>query len=72
MLVKGALIKEAHDGRGHFGIAKTLQALREHFFWPLMAKQVTKFCKSCVACQKAKAKHSNAGLYTPLPISNEP
>jgi len=70
--LKGALIKEAHDGRGHFGIAKTLQALREHFFWLHMVRDVTKFCKSCVPCQKAKAKHSNAGLYTPLPIPDGP
>jgi len=66
------LLKEAHDGRGHFGVAKTLQALREHFFWPHMARDVTKFCKACVPCQKAKAKHNNYGLYTPLPIPEGP
>jgi len=31
-LIRHLLLKEAHDGRGHFGVAKTLQALREHFF----------------------------------------
>ena len=36
------LIREAHDGRGHFGSPKTLAALKEHFFWPHMAHQVTR------------------------------
>ena len=35
--IRHLLIQEAHDGRGHFGIARTLAALREHFFWPYMA-----------------------------------
>ena len=32
------LIKEAHEGglMGHFGIAKTLDVLQEHFFWANM------------------------------------
>ena len=30
--IRGLLVQEAHEGRGHFGIAKTLAALKEHFF----------------------------------------
>ena len=66
------MIKEAHDGRGHFGVAKTLQALREHFFWPHMANDVTRFCKACVQCQKAKARNTIASLYTTLSIPEGP
>ena len=35
------LLKEAHDNRGHFGATKN--ALREHFFWPHMARDVFKY-----------------------------
>jgi hypothetical protein len=32
------LVREAHKGglMGHFGVAKTLDVLYEHFFWPQM------------------------------------
>jgi hypothetical protein len=36
------LVREAHEGglMGHFGIAKTLDVLREHFYWPNMKRDV--------------------------------
>jgi hypothetical protein len=36
------LVREAHEGSlmGHFGIAKTLDVLREHFYWPNMKRDV--------------------------------
>ncbi|KAH9744213.1 Endonuclease [Citrus sinensis] len=36
------LVREAHGGglMGHFGIAKTLDVLKEHFFWPHMKRDV--------------------------------
>jgi len=32
------LVREAHRGglMGHFGVAKTLDVLHEHFYWPKM------------------------------------
>ncbi|KAG8482833.1 hypothetical protein CXB51_024109 [Gossypium anomalum] len=40
------LVLEAHGGGliGHFGIAKTLAILQEHFFWPRMKRDVEKIC----------------------------
>ena len=70
--VRTLLIQEAHEGRGHFGVAKTLAALREHFFWPHMAKHVTRFCKACGTCQRAKSTTHPYGLYTPLPTPDAP
>jgi len=69
--VRNLLVEEAHS-RGHFGVSKTLAALREHFFWPKMANGVTKYCQNCVTCHKAKAKSSPHGLYMPLPIPAAP
>ena len=36
------LLREAHGGglMGHFGVRKTLEILREHFFWPKTKKDV--------------------------------
>ena len=40
---------------GHFGPNKTLEVLKEHFYWPHMRKHVDRHCKSCIACMKAKS-----------------
>jgi hypothetical protein len=41
------LIHEAHGGglMGHFGVAKTLDVLHEHFYWPKMKRDVQRICK---------------------------
>ena len=53
------LVKEAHSGglMGHFGVAKTLDVLIEHFFWPNMRKDV---------------ENLPHGWYILLPILSEP
>ncbi|KAL7593504.1 hypothetical protein Lser_V15G33880 [Lactuca serriola] len=68
------LVREAHSGglMGHFGIAKTLSTLQEHFFWPKMKVDVGRICNNCIVCKQAKSKVQHHGLYTPLPIPCEP
>ena len=55
---------------GYFGIEKTYSILHEHFFWPKLKRDVTRFCNSCIVCLKAKSKLHPHGLYTPLTIPN--
>jgi hypothetical protein len=57
---------------GHFGVAKTLGILHEHFFWPHMKRDVERICEKCITCKQAKSKLKPHGLYTPLPIPSEP
>ncbi|KAK5843691.1 hypothetical protein PVK06_006149 [Gossypium arboreum] len=68
------LIREAHSGglMGHFGVAKTLDILHEHFYWPHMKKDVEKVCSNCITYKQAKSKVMPHGLYTPLPIPSSP
>jgi len=68
------LLLESHGGglMGHFGIAKTLAVLQEHFFWPHMKRDVERICGRCVTCKQAKSRVSSHGLYTPLPIPTTP
>ncbi|KAG8485859.1 hypothetical protein CXB51_019209 [Gossypium anomalum] len=72
--VRELLVLEAHGGglMGHFGIAKTLAMLQEHFFWPRMKRDVKKICSRCLVCKKAKSKVNPHGLYMPLPIPEGP
>jgi hypothetical protein len=68
------LVREAHGGglMGHFGVAKTLGILHEHFFWPHMKRDVERICEKCITCKQAKSRLKPHGLYTPLPIPSEP
>jgi hypothetical protein len=68
------LVREAHDGglMGHFRVAKTLDVLHEHFYWPKMKRDVQRICKECIACRKAKSRVQSHELYTPLSVSAEP
>jgi len=72
--LRASLIREAYEGglMGHFGPKKTLEVLKEHFYWPHMRKHVDRHCKSCIACMKAKSRVQPHGLYTPLPIPSKP
>ena len=57
---------------GHFGIAKTLAILQEHFYWPHMKQDTKRICGQCITCKQAKSRVQHHGLYTPLYIPSEP
>jgi len=68
------LVREPHGCglMGHFGVRKTLEVLSEHFFWPHLKRNVERICYKCITCRRSKSKVFPHGLYTPLPIPNEP
>ncbi|XP_031403186.1 uncharacterized protein LOC116212684, partial [Punica granatum] len=68
------LVQESHGGglMGHFGVAKTLAILQEHFYWPHMKRDVERICGRCITCRQGKSRLQPNGLYTPLPIPSEP
>ncbi|PKU75761.1 hypothetical protein MA16_Dca019717 [Dendrobium catenatum] len=63
------LIKEAHCGglAAHVGQQKTLAQLQVRFFWPRLARDVTRFVEKCSVCQQYKGTTQNTGLYMALP-----
>jgi RNase H-like domain found in reverse transcriptase/Integrase zinc binding domain/Integrase core domain len=65
------IIRELHT-QGHFGFEKTLQLVKERFYWPGMYKDIKNFVKRCQICQAAKGTDTNQGLYVPLPIPTKP
>ncbi|XP_023752630.1 uncharacterized protein LOC111900994 [Lactuca sativa] len=54
--IRELLSREAYGGglAGHFKVAKTLEVLREHFFWPKMMGDVTNIFTKCVTCHMTK------------------
>ncbi|KAK1646420.1 hypothetical protein QYE76_064225 [Lolium multiflorum] len=62
--------EESHAGglMGHFGREKTLLILDDHFYWPKMRRDVDRYVKRFITCNKSKSKLKPHGLYTPLPV----
>ena len=48
----GKLVREAHAGGlyGHFGKKRTLELLKDHFYWQGMLKDVHKVLEQCAMC----------------------
>ena len=42
------------------------------YFWPTMRKEITKFVERCCICQVSKGTTTNASLYMPFPILDQP
>uniref|UniRef100_A0A1J3E356 Transposon Ty3-I Gag-Pol polyprotein n=1 Tax=Noccaea caerulescens TaxID=107243 RepID=A0A1J3E356_NOCCA len=72
--LRDLLVREAHGGglMGHFGIAKTLSIVQDHFFWPHMKRDVERVCNRCTTCKLSKSTGQSQGMYTPLPIPSAP
>ncbi|XP_019435376.1 PREDICTED: uncharacterized protein LOC109341859 [Lupinus angustifolius] len=72
--IRDVLVRESHEGglMGHFGVQKTLDMLKEHFYWPRMKQDVQNFCEKCITCKKSKSRIMPHGLYTPLTVPDSP
>ena len=60
----------AHDSvmAGHLGSRKTYSRILEHFFWPAMRADVTRYCQSCDICQRTIPK----GRVPKVPLGSMP
>lgn len=45
-----------HDSVGHLGIERTVDLVRQRFYWPRMALDVEEKIKSCERCVRCKAR----------------
>lgn len=70
------VLSVAHDHvlSGHLCVWKTYDNLLKHFFWPSMKSDVSKFCRSCHACQVAGKPNQVVPVapLKPIPILGEP
>lgn len=56
------VLQGCHDQMGHQGKDRTLNLLRERFFWPRMFKVTEEYIAGCTKCLKRKAKPHVAPL----------
>ncbi len=69
------LIHSVHAslGTGHPGANRTLSLLKNHYWWPNMARDVRRFVQGCTDCAISKSpRHLPAGKLLPLPVPNRP
>ena len=58
---------------GHMGQDKTIELVRQNFFWPEMEKFIEDYVRSCPECQRNKAaRHAHYGLLQPLELAYRP
>jgi hypothetical protein len=68
--MKILLLSEMHKVPyvGHPSYQKTIIAVKNQYYWPIMKKEVVDFIARCLECQKVKVEHRHpAGLLQPLP-----
>lgn len=54
-----AVLQESHyhPTASHFGIRKTINRVKERYFWPGLARDVTSYVRSCEICTMSKPSH---------------
>ena len=52
------VLLENHDKMFHIGSQKTYLQIREHYFWPRMARDIKSYIKKCPTCKSCKAPNS--------------
>ena len=55
-------LKGCHDDFGHLGIEKTLNLLRDQFYWPEMTEDATRHIWHCERCLQFKASPDRAPM----------
>lgn len=64
------LLKAHHDEMAHPGIKKTLQGIKQNFWFPLMRKRIYDYIKNCFTCLMANNsanRFKNETQLFPLP-----
>ena len=72
--LRSSLIQRAHASptSGHMGYNKVLKKLKTKFYWPNMAKDISKFVRSCDVCQRIKVYPSTEIPPQPMDIPMAP
>ena len=61
------IVKMCHDDQGHFAFEKTLEKVKEHYWFKGMRKFVSKYAKACLNCLYYKtASGRKPGLLHPI------
>ena len=51
-VLQEAVLTQLHNSGGHFGIRKTMEKVKERFYWSGYEEDVEKWVRDCSACQR--------------------
>ena len=62
------ILELAHStpGGGHFGVQKTVNKLKQRFYWNRMRRDVRDWCKKCPTCNRHKTQQQNRAPMQPI------
>ena len=55
-------LKGCHDDLGHLGVERTLDLLRDQFYWPGMMEDMIRCIRQCERCLRFKASPDRAPM----------
>lgn len=70
-LLRSSVLQWSHSSKltCHPGVRRTLASIRQRFWWPSIAKEVSLFVAACSVCAQNKSSNKPpVGLLQPLPI----
>lgn len=71
--VRWQVLKSNHDEIGHFGFDKTLEIIKNNYWFPKMRKFIKKYVQSCLECAHAKIPSGKrAGKLHPIEKIDKP
>jgi hypothetical protein len=69
--LRSMILKEMHNVPyvGHPGYHKIVAAVKSHYYWPGMKKEIVDYIAICMECQRVKDEHGHpTRLLQSLPI----
>lgn len=71
--VRWHILKACHDDIGHFSVEKTLDKIKETYWFPKMKKFTKKYVQSCLQCAHSKIPAGKrSGYLHPIPKISKP
>ena len=49
--LRSSVILQYHDQNGHMGIQKTLDSIRQKYYWPNLFKEINGYVSNCITCK---------------------
>ena len=68
--LQGKIFQHLHAGRfgGHFGITKTVDLIRQRFYWPGCKSDIRIMCRECIPCQQVKNTAGGRARLVQIPV----
>ena len=60
------MVQLYHRKTGHFGVRRTYELIKLHYWWPGLYREVARVVANCKACDLAKARPSKVAGGTKL------